>query len=288
MPSVLGIVGSARRNGNSEMIVRVALEGAADSGAETEIMRLTDFEIKPCNGCMACLIKNQDCHHKDDAEFVFKKLLAADGVIFATPIYYLSPAGTAKMLVDRMFMWERMAPNRKEKPAAIITSLTDGRGWIGFSVPQVATYWLCAGFRITDALVAPAQGPGEILLKPDVLERAREIGRNLLNSKRTYPVEDTHCPICFGEAFELRGGNRVECPICWVRGEIVGQRGEKALIRFDDDWQSNIRFTSGLIDEHMNVTVKGSGDTFLAKRDAIREARAAFKDKPVNWVKRPE
>ncbi len=289
MPSVLGIVGSARRNGNSEMMVRVALEGAVASGAQTEILRLTDFDIKPCRGCLSCVLKDQDCPQGDDAEFVLGKLLTADAVVLGVPVYVLSPAGSVKMLLDRVLMAEHIAPGRSRspRPAAAIVTLGRSDDWIGFSVPLLSSTLLCAGFWIADTLVAPAPGPGEILLERDVVERSRAIGRDLLSTERRFPSEDTRCPICFGEAFSLRGDGQVECPICLVQGEVIGRRGEKALIRFDADYPTRHRFVPHLMEDHMHNWVRASQPRFLARLDTIRQARAPFKDKPVDWVKPP-
>ena len=54
---VLGLLASHRRMGNSEVLIRVALKAAEREGAETELIRLTDLEIRPCKGCMACIFK---------------------------------------------------------------------------------------------------------------------------------------------------------------------------------------------------------------------------------------
>jgi len=53
---VLGLIGSARRWGNSEVLVREALLGAQKTGASTEMLRLTDLHIEPCTGCMRCAV----------------------------------------------------------------------------------------------------------------------------------------------------------------------------------------------------------------------------------------
>lgn len=284
MPSVLGIIASTRKLGNTELMVRVALEGAEESGADTEILRLTDFDIRPCNGCLTCVLKDKDCPQGDEAEFVLRKILSADGLVFSAPVYFLSPAGPAKLLADRMFMLEHLAPERPQKPAAVIVTLGRERGWNGFSVPLLASPLLFAGFWITDALLAPSPGPGEILLRGESVERARGIGRNLLSAQKSSPLEDTRCPICFGEAFELREGRRVECPICWVRGEVIGTREGKGLIRFDDDWPAQNRWIPESMRDHMNKWVRATQQRFVDNLEAIREARAPFKEKPAKWV----
>ncbi|MHA1431093.1 MAG: flavodoxin family protein, partial [Candidatus Freyarchaeota archaeon] len=74
---ILGLVGSYRKYGNTEVLVREALMSASEMGAEVELLRLTDLTIKPCKGCMACVFKNAECRIEDDANFFFSKLFEA-------------------------------------------------------------------------------------------------------------------------------------------------------------------------------------------------------------------
>ena len=98
---ILGLVGSYRKLGNTEVLIREALMSAAEMGAEVEMLRLTDLNIKPCKGCMACVFKKADCKIEDDANFLFSKLFEADGIILGSPIYIFGPAGIIKMIQDR-------------------------------------------------------------------------------------------------------------------------------------------------------------------------------------------
>ena len=63
---ILGLVGSYRRLGNTEVLVKEALMEAQRLGAEVDILRLTDLEIKPCKGCMACVFKQEECRIQDE------------------------------------------------------------------------------------------------------------------------------------------------------------------------------------------------------------------------------
>ena len=87
MTKIVGIVGSPRRGRNSEFLVNEALKTAAEEGAETELISLAGKEIKPCDACQRCRDKNVDCHIQDDLAPIFKKMLEADGIILATPVY---------------------------------------------------------------------------------------------------------------------------------------------------------------------------------------------------------
>ncbi len=97
---ILGIVGSPRKGGNTEIMVREALDAAGRAGAETEIVLVADKKIAGCDGCEACY-KNGTCLIKDDMVPIYEKLRAADGIIFGTPVYYGDFPSQAKAVIDR-------------------------------------------------------------------------------------------------------------------------------------------------------------------------------------------
>jgi multimeric flavodoxin WrbA len=101
---VLGIVGSPRKGGNTEILVREALTAAKEAGAETEIVLTADKNIAGCDGCSSCR-QTGVCHIKDDMQPIYKQLEAADAVIFGTPVYFTSVTAQAKAIMDRTFLF---------------------------------------------------------------------------------------------------------------------------------------------------------------------------------------
>jgi multimeric flavodoxin WrbA len=97
---VIGIVGSPRINGNTEIATAHALKAIAEEGLETELIRLAGLEIKPCTGCMACT-KEEKCSIEDDLFPVYLKMKKADGIILASPVYYGSATALIKALIER-------------------------------------------------------------------------------------------------------------------------------------------------------------------------------------------
>jgi multimeric flavodoxin WrbA len=97
---VLGISTSPRENSNSDMLLRQVLSGASAAGAEAEYLRLCKFNIAPCSACGACYATGE-CPVQDDFAVVLAKILAADRLIFATPIFFMSVCAQAKILIDR-------------------------------------------------------------------------------------------------------------------------------------------------------------------------------------------
>jgi multimeric flavodoxin WrbA len=97
---VIGISASPRLNGNSDLLLRRALAGAESAGAQTEYLRLADFKIAPCIECNSCY-KTGNCVIKDDYHLLSAKMLDADRIIFATPIFFMAVCAQAKILIDR-------------------------------------------------------------------------------------------------------------------------------------------------------------------------------------------
>lgn len=96
----LGISTSPRNHGNSDLLLREALSGAEYAGATTEYINLSDYDIAPCIECNACYSRG-DCKIHDDFQELLKKILDADRLVFATPIFFMSVCAQAKMLIDR-------------------------------------------------------------------------------------------------------------------------------------------------------------------------------------------
>lgn len=97
---VLIISTSPRKNGNSEALADAFLKGVVDGGNTVEKISLYDKVIGFCRGCLACQ-KTGRCVIHDDADMIAQKMLTADVLVFATPIYYYEMSGQMKTMLDR-------------------------------------------------------------------------------------------------------------------------------------------------------------------------------------------
>ncbi|MEA3296603.1 MAG: flavodoxin family protein, partial [candidate division Zixibacteria bacterium] len=97
---VLGIMGSPRTGSNTDILLDAALEGAAGAGARVEKLSINRLQVAPCRECYQCRVEGV-CVIRDDMDEVGKKLLAADRVIIASPIFFYGLSGQLKALVDR-------------------------------------------------------------------------------------------------------------------------------------------------------------------------------------------
>ena len=101
MKNVLILSSSPRRGGNSDTLCDEFMQGAIESGHRVEKVFLRDKTIHPCTGCGVCSQYKKPCPQKDDAAEIIGKMLAADVIVMATPVYFYAMSAQMKTLIDR-------------------------------------------------------------------------------------------------------------------------------------------------------------------------------------------
>ncbi len=99
-PRIVAIYGSPRRKGNTAVLLKKAIEGARDCGADVEEIVLRDLKISPCLEIYGCM-QAGECAIKDDFQMVRDKILNAQGLILASPVFFYSVSSHTKILMDR-------------------------------------------------------------------------------------------------------------------------------------------------------------------------------------------
>jgi len=134
---ILGIVCSPRKEGNTEILVKEALDAAREAGCETELILLAGKKITPCNGCNTCL-KDGVCNVKDDMQAIYEQLEKADGIIFGSPVYFYNVTAQAKAVVDRTYP---LAFHRKLKNKVAAAIVVAGNMGIGQALGFLYTFF---------------------------------------------------------------------------------------------------------------------------------------------------
>ena len=188
---VLGILGSPRKGGNTELLLEEALKGAEAEGAETERLRLTEFEIFPCRECLACY-KDGNCILLDDMSRIYPKLLEADIIILASPIFFYGVTAWAKGLIDRcQALWARKyqlkdpslgSEGKKRKGFFISAGGTKGQKVFDGAILTAKYFFdvLNAGYA-GELVIREVDAKGDILKHPETLKEAFEAGRKLVS-----------------------------------------------------------------------------------------------------------
>jgi len=110
---ILVVQASPNEDGLTATIAKEALGGAADAGAETEVVHLRKLELKACLACgdgWGRCREESLCIIDDDLEVVREKMAAADGIVLSTPVYFGNVAEVVKNYLDRLRRCERAGP----------------------------------------------------------------------------------------------------------------------------------------------------------------------------------
>jgi len=162
--TVLGISGSPRRHGNTETLLDSFLEGAKSAGATVEKVVLKDLGYSPCRGCNACH-KTGECIVKDDAPILYDKILAADCIAVASPIYSMGITAQLKGFIDRgQYLWARkfvlktlFFTNDHIKRHKGLFISTAGQNWdhvFDGAFPMITAFFNGTGFEYYDNIIA--------------------------------------------------------------------------------------------------------------------------------------
>lgn len=104
---VLGIAGSPRRGGNTDLLLAELMRGAAGKGAEVKTIVLNNLQITPCQHCDACL-KEGNCRIKDDMQDIYQELEQSDRIVIASPVQFMGLTAPLKAMIDRcQCLWAR-------------------------------------------------------------------------------------------------------------------------------------------------------------------------------------
>jgi multimeric flavodoxin WrbA len=278
---ILGLVASTRKLGNSEILVKESLMGAEDEGAEVEILRLTNYDIKPCTGCARCIFLEQPCHIPDDLNHLLDKIYDADGVVLGAPAYILEGPAIIKQIIDRLFSVNYKSKARG-RPGAIIMPY-GGRGWTPYVMlqPNIFCQWL--GLDVLDRALLMVQGISEVVMDEAMLGRARRIGRRVAlaaaGGDRTYAGEPGLCPVCHDRVFRfLKDMETVECGVCAVRGKLVKNEEGRTEIIFNQHDVENNRWTEKNLYRHWTYHIKPSKDYFLRTKEQRKKGNQKYRE----------
>lgn len=173
---MLGLIGSPRKGGNTEILIDRALEGAASSGATIEKVRLADLRINPCRGCESCKETGR-CVQDDDMQQVYSKMLKADGILLGTPVYFWGPSAQTKCLVDRCYALYLQEALKGKKVAVIAPYGDTDPGTPRHLFGMMTESFDALGMEFVARLGASAPARGDAGRNELMLKRAFVLGR---------------------------------------------------------------------------------------------------------------
>ena len=186
---VLGITGSPRRGGNTDLLLAEVMKGAASRAASVKTIVLNDLKITPCQHCDACLVAGK-CRIEDDMQMIYQELESADRVVLASPIHFMGLTAQMKAMIDRcQALWARKyilkqppLGNKRERKGLFI--FVGGMKLANLFEPALAA--VKALFKVLDIAYAGemlfpgVDEKGAIKKHPDALKQAFLVGQRLV------------------------------------------------------------------------------------------------------------
>ena len=176
----IGIVGSPRKDGNTEILTKHTLKAIEEEGLDTELIRLAGLDIRPCNACMACRNNGGQCPIDDDLLPIYKKMKAADAIILASPVYFGSVTAQMKALMDRagyIALRGRVFAGKVGGPLVVAR-----RAGQNFTFAQIMYWFHILGFFMPGSTywnIAFGREKGEVSEDEEGLRTAWNFGKNI-------------------------------------------------------------------------------------------------------------
>ena len=178
MIQALGICGSPRTGGNTEILLKMCLDELQKLNVKVEAIKLSAYEIKPCFSCRKCITLDTCCIRDDMTKIIIPKLLAADIIVIATPVYFNNVSSHVKILMDRTWC---IRGKLKDK---IGGGIVVGRGY-GLELALTAIH----SFMLKHAMIIGYRGvSAQGYEKGDVLKDKRAIEDTIKLAHRLYEL----------------------------------------------------------------------------------------------------
>ena len=175
---ILGLVGSPRKGGNTDLLVSAVLYGAGSSGNEIEKLFLYDYEISPCVDCRGCKKRNHQCTFKDGMNLLYPKLEEADVIVFGTPLYWYGPTAKMKLMIDRLRPYAASG-KLKGKKAVLAVPSEEGPNACRNLIEVFDLSFKYLGIDLAGKILATASEKGEVKNQPKTLDEAFQLGKQL-------------------------------------------------------------------------------------------------------------
>jgi multimeric flavodoxin WrbA len=176
------------------MLLKKAVEGARDAGAQVDEIVLRDFKVSPCMEIYGCK-KEGECAIKDDFQIIRDRILASRGLMIATPVFFYTVSSHVKMLMDRcQSLWvkkywiEGCAPGHrpaKRKGLVISVGATKGKKLFDGMLLTMRYFFDVLDMELWDSLLFRGMDfEGDVLKHPEYLDQAYARGRDFANAVR--------------------------------------------------------------------------------------------------------
>ncbi|HJM36421.1 MAG: flavodoxin family protein [Dehalococcoidales bacterium] len=193
MKKILGIGGSPRKGGNSDILLKQLLKGARHKGVTTEEIQLRDYQFQPCIGCERCRKDKRCTGLQDGMQLIYPKIREAGGIVLISPIYSYTVTALMKAFIDRSYSfynfsderpgyWSSQLADQSRKAiiAVVGEQVTREEGGMDLTFETMRRSIRALGYEVVGEL--PVLGifhKGKVKEYPQYLDEAEELGRRL-------------------------------------------------------------------------------------------------------------
>jgi multimeric flavodoxin WrbA len=200
MVKILGIVGSPRRGGNTETLITQMLTSAKSEGVETEVLRLSDYHLEPCDGYWTCR-ETKACVKDDDIEQLFAAMVEADGVVIGSPVYFATLPSQVKIFIDRVAALDNARGHRSLHGSfGNFVNKVGGAITVARRTGMVNTWMQIMLFLVRSGMIISSGGRaicvgremGDVVQDREGMDAVKLLGRRIAQiAKMTEPLRET-------------------------------------------------------------------------------------------------
>lgn len=172
---ILAMNGSARKKGNTDILIDQILRGAKGKGHTSEKLHLYDYKIFPCRDCRDCKKGDYVCSLDDGMRKIYSKMEKADLIIFGTPNYWNGPTGKMKLLIDRLRPFVSNH-NLDGKKWVIVSPSAEGPKSCKLLVEMLHLSFDYLGMKFAGKVLVKAYEKGEVRKDHRGLRKAYKLG----------------------------------------------------------------------------------------------------------------
>ncbi len=295
---VLGL-SFGRKMSNTDVMIKTALMECEKAGHEVKFFRVDDMDIKPCTGCISCVVGmiagfgKGGCPIKDDFHILDEALMECDAVIVGSPCYETSPTGRFKTVCDRIgpshditfrkACYEEGAaagkpddklpdPRSFKKRVGALVSVGGAmtKNWLAFMLPVMHEFTMSMGIDVIDMNeYHGAMAYEHVLGNAAQMERMRKMGQNIADAlaakteeerTRWRGEEEGVCPVCHCDMLTVpKARTSVECPVCGIEGTLTIEDG-KISVTFSEEQKNRSRLRwNGKLEHSIEIKTKAAG-----------------------------
>ena len=181
---VLILAASPRIKGNSTILALRAAEGVKAEGGEADVVAIGNLKIAPCNACDSCRTRPEaGCVIKDDMQPLYQKIKEAQGIIFATPVYWFNVSAQMKLFIDRTYAIHGQGGYAfTGKDVGVILTYEDEEVFVSGGINALRSFQDTFAYvkaNLVGSVYGRADKAGDVQTNGKLLQKAYDLGKKL-------------------------------------------------------------------------------------------------------------